>query len=78
MALKWIEAGDLDHECISELDKDERMWELKGWIDDEEEKVKRNSIMIEGVQLTRCDGREWSVAMKEAAGQRWTRGGGWE
>lgn len=48
MALKWIETGDLDHEFMSELDKHGRMWKQNEWIDDEEEKVRRNSIMIGG------------------------------
>ena len=52
------------------------MWKLKEWIDKEDEKVRRNSIMIEGVQFTRLDGKEWSLAMKEGAGQR--REGSWE
>lgn len=62
---------------MSELDKHGRMWKLKEWIDDEE-KVRWSSIMIEGVRFMRYDEREWSVAMREAAGQRWTRRWGWE
>lgn len=76
-ALKWIVDLDLDHEFLGELDKDEGMWELKEWIDEEYASGK-NSIMIEGVQFTRLDEREWNAAMKEAAGQRWTTKGGWE